>query len=1212
MKTLLKIVGGVLAVIVVLVAGAVLVVPLVVDPNAYKGEIVDAVREQTGRELTIGGDIGLTVFPWLGLELGDVELGNAPGFPEPYFARVDSARVRVKLLPLVQRNLEMDTVRIEGLKVHLAKNDKGTTNWDDLVKVNDEQPVGGRKPGGASSMAALAIGGLDVRGAAITWKDAAAGQSVKVQNLSVKTGGLSLDKPVELSLEFDVEDVMPGLGGHVTATAVVSFDLERQRYRADGLSVSARLADKATPDQIATIKATASEGTFDLASQNASVADLSVQAVGLALGGLGADLTVTGDLKADLAAQVFEAAGASVAGKLTGDAIPGTELPFTVNTDVRVDLVAQRVAASGLVVKAPKLTVAGTDVSVEAVGDVVGDLAKQVFAIDPLRVSGTAQGDGLGGAKATFNLAATVAAALPAKQFSAKSVKLDGVLSGESVPGGEMPVTLTGDVGFDQAADAATITKLALKAAGMRVNSPRLVATSLTGTPQMIRIRGQLEVLGIKPRDLAKLAGQPLPKTADPKVLRAATVKTTIDASAKAATLKPLALKLDDTTITGSVQVKNFAKLAVAFDLSLDGLDADRYLSPKKKNVAATPGAAAASAATLPVETLRGLDIQGRLRAGKLKVSNLRLAKLDVKLAAKNGVIKLSPLSAALYGGQYKGNISLDASGEQIAFALDERISGIRADRLLKDLGVKGNLDLSGGPSHLALKATARGDTAKQQFRFDPIDLTADLAGKSFPGGRLAFGLGAKVDLDLPKESAQASNLRLRFAGAEATGQISVTKFASAPSYRGTLSVPKLNPRKLLAALGQKVPKTADPKALSSARLDTKLTGTAERVTLDALVLKLDASTLKGKINVVNFAQPAIGFNLVVDALDADRYLPPRVAGKKKAIATPGAAAVMVPVETIRGLNVDGKLTVGRLKISNLRLSNIVLTAKAKDGVATLHPIGAKLYKGSYSGNVRIDARDKRPKLSVDEKLSAVQVGPLLRDYNGKKVLSGRANLSAKLNAVGATEAALRQTLKGSMNFSFADGAIEGIDILGLICRGLAGLNLGSLNRENLLSSILQIAGGAKTKSRSNTQFSELKGTVKVGKGVAHNNDLVMKSPLLRVSGKGQFNLVNERVNYLANTALVSSCEGQGGRTAKELTGLNIPVKVSGRVDRLKYEPDLGGVFKALTKGKKSQTPTQTAAPPKVTPQPKASPKKQAEKLIKDLLKGGLKGILGN
>ena len=101
MGKLLKFLGWVLGILVVLVLALVVLVPLFVDPNEHKETIVSEVKKATGRDLTITGDIGLSVIPWLGFDLNGLSLSNAPGFGEEQFASVKRAKVRINLLPLI-------------------------------------------------------------------------------------------------------------------------------------------------------------------------------------------------------------------------------------------------------------------------------------------------------------------------------------------------------------------------------------------------------------------------------------------------------------------------------------------------------------------------------------------------------------------------------------------------------------------------------------------------------------------------------------------------------------------------------------------------------------------------------------------------------------------------------------------------------------------------------------------------------------------------------------------------------------------------------------------------------------------------------------------------------------------------------------------------------------------------------------------------------
>src|ERR1700749_1986038 len=122
------VVGGLLAVLVVTLVA----VWLFVNPNDYKGRIAKAVKDSTGRQLNLPGDIKMSVFPWIALEFGPATLGNPPGFGDEPFAGVHRAALRVKLLPLLHKQLQIGRVTVDGLDLRLKKNAEGKGNWEEF------------------------------------------------------------------------------------------------------------------------------------------------------------------------------------------------------------------------------------------------------------------------------------------------------------------------------------------------------------------------------------------------------------------------------------------------------------------------------------------------------------------------------------------------------------------------------------------------------------------------------------------------------------------------------------------------------------------------------------------------------------------------------------------------------------------------------------------------------------------------------------------------------------------------------------------------------------------------------------------------------------------------------------------------------------------------------------------------------------------------
>lgn len=134
-RILLTVVG----VLIVLIVGAAIIIPLVVDPNDFKPQIAEAVKDKTGRDLSIPGKIGLSVFPWVAIDLGEVSLSNAKGFGDQAFASIQDLSIRVKLMPLLEKKVELDTIVVDGLSLYLSRDASGKTNWDDLAGAPAEE-----------------------------------------------------------------------------------------------------------------------------------------------------------------------------------------------------------------------------------------------------------------------------------------------------------------------------------------------------------------------------------------------------------------------------------------------------------------------------------------------------------------------------------------------------------------------------------------------------------------------------------------------------------------------------------------------------------------------------------------------------------------------------------------------------------------------------------------------------------------------------------------------------------------------------------------------------------------------------------------------------------------------------------------------------------------------------------------------------------------
>jgi len=706
MKRLLKwLLGGVALLLGLAVAGAIALVVLV-DPNDYRDEIAAQVTQQTGREFRIDGEIAFSFFPWLGFEFGAMELGNAPGFGEQPFARIEGADARVKLLPLLRMQVEMDTIALHGLTLRLQRQADGSSNWDDLVAAGEAPAVAQKQAAPARSpeqlLGALAINGIEVRDANVLWLDAQSGQQLELKHFALTSGAIRLEQPIPLALSGEVALAQPKLDGAFTLSTRLGLALAAERYRLEGLQLKTELAGEVIPGGRLKAELQA-DAMADLKQQLAEIKGLKLNALGAELSGEAnvSRLLEQPDAQGDLTLQINDGKALlapfqqQLPEGLTPAALDGTRLA----TGFHLSLGNESAALQGL-----KLDGMGITLRLDAEASrILGSPA----------ASGKLQLAVNNGEAAT----AAVAAMLPAQ------------LKRQALDGATLATDFRLDLGEAQSLQLAPFT---LSALGLDLEA-EVAGSTLLDAP---RFQGELKSGEFVPRQLVSQLGLALPEMADPSVLTKAALSSRFDGGLDHAEVEQLVVQLDQSTLRGKASLRNFTAPLIRYDLQLDAIDADRYLPPPSEEPAAAPAAtsgqqpAAEAPVALPLELLRSLDIDGRLRIGKVKVMNLSSQSIDTTLKANAGRFRLHPLTAKLYDGGYSGDLRLDVHGDTPQLAMDEKLDGVQAGPLLKDFLGK---DYATGKASVAAKLSAQGVeplairqslNGNGSFRFDNGQIT--------------------------------------------------------------------------------------------------------------------------------------------------------------------------------------------------------------------------------------------------------------------------------------------------------------------------------------------------------------------------------------------------------------------------------------------------------------------------------------------------------
>ena len=243
MKKLAGIVGLVVLVLVILGVGLLFFLTRLFDPNDYKEQIQQAAREQANIELTLGGDIGWSLFPWLGIELKDV--GIAPlEHPEQLLAEVGNMGLGVEVMPLLRRQLRMSDVILDSINLNLEVDENGVANWSSIGPQGASDTAGADENRAAAEQEAQEHGQLDVTvqsvritNARISYRDRQSDQRVLLEEVNLSTGALLEGESFDVALLGLLPTTEPAMRVRVDLNTVASFDLQAERYQLDGFDL---------------------------------------------------------------------------------------------------------------------------------------------------------------------------------------------------------------------------------------------------------------------------------------------------------------------------------------------------------------------------------------------------------------------------------------------------------------------------------------------------------------------------------------------------------------------------------------------------------------------------------------------------------------------------------------------------------------------------------------------------------------------------------------------------------------------------------------------------------------------------------------------------------------------------------------------------------------------------------------------------------------
>ncbi|MDP3845805.1 MAG: AsmA family protein [Pseudomonas sp.] len=222
------------------------------DPNDYKDKIRQIARDKANLELTINGDIGWSLFPWLGLELTETTLASATTPTQP-FADLRLLGLSVRVLPLLRKEVQMSDIRIDGLNLTLQRDEQGHGNWQDIGRpakpastaVSTSAPAdnGAAVPAPASKQPMrLDIDSLSLTNSRIAYRDGKTGQQYSAENIQLNTGAIREGASIPLQFSALLASNQPVLQARTELQGQLRFDRALKRYQLEDLKLSGEVS----------------------------------------------------------------------------------------------------------------------------------------------------------------------------------------------------------------------------------------------------------------------------------------------------------------------------------------------------------------------------------------------------------------------------------------------------------------------------------------------------------------------------------------------------------------------------------------------------------------------------------------------------------------------------------------------------------------------------------------------------------------------------------------------------------------------------------------------------------------------------------------------------------------------------------------------------------------------------------------------------------
>lgn len=414
----------------------------------------------------------------------------------------------------------------------------------------------------------------------------------------------------------------------------------------------------------------------------------------------------------------------------------------------------------------------------------------------------------------------------------------------------------------------------------------------------------------------------------------------------------------------------------------------------------------------------------------------------------------------------------------------------------------------------LAIDTVASLGLDTNHYRLAPLDVKAAIGGLT--AKPVVVNVALNLDAALDDDVVSITDLLVSAAGTRTSGNVTVSGLSTQMQFSGNLTTAPFDANSALRAIGEAPIETRRADALKKVGLQATVGGPANSLLLEPLTITVDDSTISGKAGITNLDTMAMMFDLALDQINLDHYLPPASEAPEATTAEGESSAPpalseepLLPLETLRELALDGKFRAGKVLVEGLEASDIDVAVSAANGVLRLQRANGKTLNGTFTTEAQLDARTDTPTLRFDSRINTVQLQPLMQLALSRDLFTGIASINTQLSTRGNSEKALFENATGSVNFDLADGVLRGVNLHDTLVGGLNDM-LG--NFQALTALIPQLEQGRLPRELSeDTRILDLQAIARLDQMVASVDRLTANLDRgATINGSGWLNILNE------------------------------------------------------------------------------------------------------